>query len=411
MKSTCFSSGCIKEVASACTCGEKITYFCKKHCSKHTSLPNEHVINSLLVSLPLEQAPEYLLKVSKALTYLKVVENDLLSQSGKIITHITGLTNKLITLIRDTEKELHLFFRKAHLGKKVNREQYEMIHKLIVPEKGRDLSIADNVLKELNKLYDFSLFEEELMLECDFVISPKDQSAGGLFSIDLSTFKTTPLDYAPNIGGGVQATKIDKESYFLYGGCNPNYNGEIFILNLEKKNCQRYVSSSARGFGSAVYKSGIVYIFGGCERIFGTPFSSCKMLEISTKVWMNISSLPVQICFSTATISNGMIIVTGFQSDKIFAYENDIFSPILNLQANTYKMVCEGWVVTQSTLYESQSIKNNKWEAYSIAWESSYFLMPTSFRKNQFIYFINGGSNTLWRIDTQLKALNKMGYT
>ena len=61
----------------------------------------------------------------------------------------------------------------------------------------------------------------------------------GIVLIDLNTFKATPLDYAPNIGGGVQATRIDKESYFFYGGVkNSNYSGEVFILNLEIKNFQ-----------------------------------------------------------------------------------------------------------------------------------------------------------------------------
>ena len=140
------------------------------------------------------------------------------------------------------------------------------------------------------------------------------------------------------------------------------------------------------------------------------PLSSCKAFEIANRMWINISSLPIHTLCSTATISNDMIIVTGYQSDKLFAYENDIFSPILTLQSLTYKMVCESWVVTRSTLYESQNIKNDKWKAHGINWTTSFFWMPTSFRKSQFIYFISGSSNTLWRINTQLKTLNEIAY-
>ena len=105
-----------------------------------------------------------------------------------------------------------------------------------------------------------------------------------------------------------------------------------------------------------------------------------------------------------------MIILTGYESAKIFAYENDIFSPLLSLQARAYKMVCERWVVTKSSLYESQTSKNDKWEVHGINWTDSFFWMPTSFRKSQFIYFISNSSNTLWRINTQLKTLNEIAY-
>ena len=114
--------------------------------------------------------------------------------------------------------------------------------------------------------------------------------------------------------------------------------------------------------------------------------------------------------FPTAAICNKSILIAGQLSGKAYAYENDSFSPILNLPADSNKMVCEGWIVCKSTLYENQS--NDKWAEHQIIWEHpACFWMPTSFKKNQFIYFVNGGKNSLWRIDTQLKTLTKIQYS
>ena len=68
--------------------------------------------------MPQTQALECLLKALKALKHLKVLENDLLSQSDKIISQLTDLTKKVIKNIRETERWLQLFLGKVYLGKK-----------------------------------------------------------------------------------------------------------------------------------------------------------------------------------------------------------------------------------------------------------------------------------------------------
>ena len=412
MEKACFANGCKGEVASSCACGGKTTSSCKKHLMKHISLPNEHTIVSLLVSLPGPQAPECLLKISKALKYLKSIKEVYMNQTNKIINHIEKHTRKLIKTIRDTEKGLQDLFGKVCVGKKVNREQYELTQTLVIPEEMINLNRFDSVSENLNQLYNFKLFEQQdPVFECDLLISPTDQSTGGLFSIDLTTFKSLPLNYAPIIGRGVQATRIDKDSYFFYGGyTNKGYSGDIFILNLERKNYQSYESCSISGWGAAVHKSGNVYIFGGHDsRCF---ISTCKIFELQTKTWLNIANLPLAMQYPTAAVCNNMIILTGQLSEKAYAYENNEFSAILNLPADSNKMICTGWIVTRYILYESQNSRNDKWAAHQIIWDyPSCFWMPTSFKRNHFIYFINGGSNILWRIDTQLKTLTQIQYT
>ena len=411
MEKACFAKDCTREVETCCICRGKATYMCKKHIMKHISLPNEHAILSLLlVSLYPEQVPECLLKFSKTLKYIREVKATFIDHSNKIIKDIEEHTKKLLKIIRDTEKGLLELIGKVCIGKKVNKEQYEITQRLVIPDKVVDLARFDCICESLNTLYDFKLFEQEgLVYECEMLISPRDKRAGGLFSIDLTTFKSMPLNYAPIIGGGVQATRIDKDSYFFYGGRKYDYSGDIFILNLEKKYYQTYESSTKRAWGAAVYKNGKVHIFGGHDS--SKYFSTCKTFEIETKLWLNIASLPLVLQFPTAAICNNMIIVAGESSDKAYVYENDAFSPILNIPGDYTKMVCEGWIVSKSILYESQSIRNDKWAAYQITWNPSYFFMPTSFQKNQFIYFINGDSNDLWRIDTKLKTLAKIEYS
>ena len=274
MQKACFTNGCTREAASSCNCGGNTTYSCKKHLMKHISSPNEHLIISLLVSLPKLQGLECMLKVSKALKHLKATKEVFITQSNKIINHVNENTRKLLKLIRDTEKDLQDFVRKAYTRKKVNREQYESIQKLFIPQTMLDSSRFETIIKSLTNIYDFKVLEEhDLALECDLLISPRDQGSGGLFSIDLSTFKSMPLTYAPIIGGGALATKISKDSFFFYGGCKSESNGDIFILNAGEKNYQSYGSSTSRAWGAALHRAGKVYIFGGYEKTF---ISTCK---------------------------------------------------------------------------------------------------------------------------------------
>ena len=64
---------------------------------------------------------------------------------------------------------------------KVKKEQYEAIQSLVTPEEGRDLTRVDNILEIIDKLYDFSLFEKDLTIQCDFVISPINKINGDCF--------------------------------------------------------------------------------------------------------------------------------------------------------------------------------------------------------------------------------------
>ena len=106
MEKVCFANTCTRKVSSSCTCGGKTTYSCKRHQAKHTSLPNEHAIIYLLVSLPPEQVPEFLLKIAKALKYIEAVEEAFITQSKKIINNIEENARKFLKLLRDTEKWL-----------------------------------------------------------------------------------------------------------------------------------------------------------------------------------------------------------------------------------------------------------------------------------------------------------------
>ena len=245
-------------------------------------------------------------------------------------------------------------------------------------------------------------------LNCQEVIFPSASHTGELVSIDLNTFKLSPLNYAPKIAGFNHACRLDKEKYFLHGGyIDDECKEEAYIINIKDKNYEPLVNGPCKSYGGSVLKNNKVYIFGGWN--LSGMLDSCEIFDLGTKKWKPIHKLPQVSSNNTASLLNTDIVISGYHLDYLYLYNDSAFVRKLPLKANTYKIVCGKWIIVNCNLYEYEE-SNSQWIIHNINTWGNSLLTYTTFKKNQYIYFIDG-SNQLARIDTIEKKLEIIPFT
>ena len=131
---------------------------------------------------------------------------------------------------------------------------------------------------------------------------------------------------------------------------------------------------------------------------------------METNEWKLIQNLPQAAYHVTAALLNNNNVFTGLQLNCLYMYDDSSFSNILPLPPHINKIVCEGWILTNQILYENKEKNCQNWINHNIniGWNNVLWVF-TTFRKNQYIYFIDC-SNQLFRIDTSAKKLEKVSY-
>ena len=189
---------------------------------------------------------------------------------------------------------------------------------------------------------------------------------------------------------------------------NNGYRAEAYLINIKGKNYEILKNGPTKGYGGgSALKNNKVYIFGGYN---GTVLNTCDTFDLKTKEWKSITALPQGSNSITAAMLGKDIILSGYHFSCCYSYNDSTFTSILTLPANIYKIVCEGWIYTNSILYENQDQISSKWTSHNVISWSQHLWVYCVFQKNQFLYFI-GDDNSLMRIDTKLKKLEKIAFT
>ena len=223
---------------------------------------------------------------------------------------------------------------------------------------------------------------------------------GGLFSINLSTFKCSSLDYFPKIGAYCQACKLDSQNYLFHGGRMDNsdgaFRGETYILNTIEKTYKVMKKGPCADAAGLVKKDNQIYLFLGYN---GGPLNTNYSFNMETNEWKLIQNLPQAAYHVTAALLNNNIVFTGNQLSCLYMYDDSSFSNILPLPSHINKIV-----------YENREKNYQNWINHNIniGWNNVLYVF-TTFRKNQYIYFIDV-SNQLFRIDTSAKKLEIVSY-
>ena len=234
----------------------------------------------------------------------------------------------------------------------------------------------------------------------------------GLFSINLNTLKHSILDYAPGFNPHCQVCKIDQSRYFINGDFKEGLVEILpaYLINIKEWTCEEIQNGPKKIHAASILKNNKVYNFGG---FFGkSSLKTCESLDLKNKEWRSIHTLPQTCMCMTAAVLNNAIILSGYQLDCCYSYDDSSYTSILNLTANCFKVVCEGWILVKSQLFENQQRDNLKWTSHNIpnAWDEP-LANQVVFKKQQYFYFIDGSSMALMRIDTKKKSLEKIEFS
>ena len=204
-----------------------------------------------------------------------------------------------------------------------------------------------------------------------------DSIVTGLVSIDLNTLQLSILDYAPEVGPFYQICKISKNTYLMQG-CNYNQcvnvsisemqnfrqpQSNCYLINVKEKTFKTITNGPNKVHAGSVLKNNKVYIFGGYNQ---HPLQTCESLSLNSVEWSSISPLPeISIC-TTAAILGNYIILSGYDLSCCYSYDDSAYVRILELNKNCLKVVCNGWILTESVLYENQQGNHLQWKGFNV---------------------------------------------
>ena len=407
MEKQCFASGCTTRITVACSCTNPKTYSCNDHYVWHLRTPVSHVPESLIIELSSVQRNSLLPKLRELLPYLQQYEMNIIRKGNDLIEFVAIQINKELARAKELERATFELL----IGRGINKDDYQIINSFNFQPSPDVSDSVENIKMSIERIFKFS-DSEASWKESNEIIFSRDQNRG-LVSIDLNNFTLSTFGWAPKIGAYGHACKIDRNSYFFYGGlydgnCYGASSEKSYLINFSEKKYEALPNGICKRAGGICLKEDIVYIFGGRS---GTDnVKSCEAFDLKLKQWKPINALPKSCTHITAAVLNKEIILSGRQFNCCYSYNNSIFTRILPLPESYHKLVCEGWIFANSILYENKESNNQKWVSQNInhPWNSVLFTY-TSCKKRQFFYFIDN-SNSLIRIDTNLKKLEQIAF-
>lgn len=410
MLNKCFSSGCPTEVAVVCTCTNSKTYICANHINEHflNQSTNSHNVIPLLSPLQPDHLAKTTSKIQLFLSHLLSLKSQTICYTNSLIQCISQNSQSALKLLSSLESELIQTYEKIKSRNLINKLELEQLETKSLSVENCSFLKFSKIRDDLSSFFEIKPFEKDLEIElkCDKMFFSKDKVEGGLWEIDLETFKLKDLGYA-KIGGEGGACKVSKEIYFFNGGIKKNPVGETYLVNTKDCTVEILPNSMNRRGNACVYKDGNAYTFGGYD---GKIIATCQVYEMASKQWKNITDLPSPSFSNTASIVNNQILLTGYSLNKVYSYENSNFSEIFNFAKSGSKILCGGWIVTSLILYENEENKNSVWKQHHIKGEVDALSVFTSFKRDNFIYFIVSKQHTLWRINTVAKNIELVKY-
>lgn len=326
------------------------------------------------------------------------IKKELVSQYTRVFNDMSRLLKNTLKKICKFQLELQEFCLKVRNGEPVNKRIFEEIKTLGIIGKIKLLQQLPKVQQAIDNCKHGELCEFLAGSQCKELIFAKKPS-GRMYSIDLESFVLKEIDYEISFGYNNQLCKIDENLYLISAGFKSGFTKNAYLLNTLTKELIRYPDSVEKAQAASIYTNEKVYVFGGS---FNKPSNTCYSFRLDYMQWEKIQNLPKATTATTAAVLENSIIVSGFDSDKVYSYNNVVFSPILDVPASVFKIVCEGWVLVNSKLFKNINGDIRTWKEYSVEWIGLPLLNYTTFKRKQYFYFLTE-SEKLCRINTRLK--------
>ena len=399
MNKQCYGNLCDRDATCYCSCRSyESYYFCTYHFEEHMrNRIGRHEAQILRVELNSSNRNYLLPRLKGFLKDFQVCKKNIRRSSIVIIKSLEAQTRKALRNIVDHEEMILNLLK----GKSISKGSYEKIISTEIGQQKLEAEKVNFIRDKIGKLFEENSEQKMDWKECNEVIFSKG-SRTGLHCINLETFKLSDLSFTPKISAYCQACKVDQYTYFFQG-----HKGKSFLINLKDKNFEKLKSGSLKDYAGSVFKNQKVYIFGG---YYKSALRSCEMFDLKNREWSETHLLPQASHAITAACLNKEIILSGYELNCCYSYNDSNFTNVLNLPQSCYKLIAEGWIFAKSILYENQEENNLKWIAQNISnYWGAYLWTFNVFRKDRFLYFIDV-KNSLMRIDTGLKKLEKVDF-
>ena len=398
MSKPCYGNLCTRDTTCYCTCRGYQSYFCTYHFEEHLrNSIGKHEAQSLEMELTSYNKNSLLPRLKRNIKHFKACKNNIRRSAMTLINSIENQTRKALRNIVEQEKLIQEIVTK----KTILKESYERIMSITIGQQKPEAEMIDFIRDRIEKVFEFYDQQKMTWKECNELVFSKGSSTG-LHSIDLKTFKLSNLNFTPKISEYCQACKVDQNTYFFQGR-----KGKSYLINLKDKNFEVLKSGPPKKHAGSVFKNEKVYIFGGYH---SSALRSCEMFDLKNREWSETHLLPQASHAITAACLNKEIILSGYELNCCYSYNDSNFTNVLNLPQSCYKLIAEGWIFAKSILYENQEENNLKWIAQNISnYWGAYLWTFNVFRKDRFLYFIDV-KNSLMRIDTGLKKLEKVDF-
>ena len=398
----CYKNDCTNSVSVACPCTNPKSYICQVHFDDHIRIsPWMHNPENPSINLnPTQQNQLYQKRISM-FQYLREVQETVLISSKMLVDSIQRETAKALENI----KKLKKFLMSLQLNHPIAQENFDYLISLDFNSQ-IIFQQSENLNQSIENLFSFTLPIAEPWKECNEVIYSSNLEFGGLRSIDLSTFELSTLSFTPIIGPCCNACKIDKDRYFFHGGILENYRdkSEAYLINISTKSYEKLSDGPNKSRAGTAFMNRQIYLFGGYND--NMKLKTCEVFNLETNQWGRSPHLLPKVSEGiTAAVLNGNIILSGFDLNCCYSYDNTAFTSILELPGEKYKVVAEGWIFVNSVLYENTEGNNYRWVKHRIdnSWDNC-LLVYSVFKKGDYFYFIDH-YNFLMRIDTKAKVL------
>ena len=235
MENYCCKDRCLERVKYACNCSEPAVYCCDRHLAEHTRTPGRHLSEYLIITLTQEQRTKQLPRLLEIIRDLQKLEHNIVKHAKAIVNCIQTEASKALKNIKELEKIVIDLIT----DKEVNKINYEAID--YFTKDSLELEQIERFKNNSRNIFKFKLKNWE---ECDEVIFSRDKQTGELLSINLKTFKLSNMNFTQKFGRLCQASKINQNTYFFYGGFLSTPHGEAFLVNIEERNLEILKSGS-----------------------------------------------------------------------------------------------------------------------------------------------------------------------
>ena len=403
----CSTLGCRELALLSCSCSESVK-LCQVHMVSHVLIPGNHLPSNLSVNVPdhlKRNVQNYLSKIK-----LKIEEN---------ITKVTIFSERIIKLIKTETKLLHdqlckdkssvlALIKSLQLNSKISKEVFEDVNNSKELQLGSFISEIESLSEEIRSKYILH-FEAPAIRDDEFALVFKKSNFSQIDLINLDCYRKTVIGFQDrSFGYFCGCVKYENSKFFVYGGyqsTGDNRLGTAQIIDFENKKVDELPSSTKKSsFGLCLYQK-CVYCFGGWN---GAQMSSSQKFDLESKVWTDIQPLPKSSSLTTATVSNSLILISGYYLTDLIYYnpsQNTYTNSKYPFKAKTYKYLFENWVVCfEDHLYEiekngdlikRQSIKKIEGDSLNSS---------CGFRRGKNIYFVLN-TPELYCIKTDTKTI------